>query len=225
MLEAAGIEVVALAGDLDELMRKVARAQAGPRGGRHPDAADAHRRGAGGGPPHAAELPGTGVLVLSQYLDEDYVFTLLGDGTEGVGYLLKDRLTDGDRFVDAARRVAAGESALDPEVVAHLLGRRRAASSPLDDLTERERTVLEEMAEGRSNAAIAAAHVPVRPRRRAPRERDLLQARAAGHRATRTGACWPCSPTCAPEPRRSCRARCRRPRARARRSPPRRCAR
>ena len=101
------------------------------------------------------ELPGTGVLVLSQYLDEDYVFTLLGDGTEGVGYLLKDRLTDGDRFVDAARRVAAGESALDPEVVSHLLGRRRATKSPIDDLTERERTVLEEMAEGRSNQAIA----------------------------------------------------------------------
>src|SRR5262249_46494283 len=62
---------------------------------------------------------------------------------------------DGDRFVDAARRVAAGESALDPEVVSHLLGRRRATKSPVDDLTERERTVLEEMAEGRSNGAIA----------------------------------------------------------------------
>jgi DNA-binding NarL/FixJ family response regulator len=150
-----GIEVVAMAGDLEELMRKVR--------GHKPDLVVADIRMP---PTHTdegleaarrirMEMPGTGVLVLSQYLDEDYVFALLGDGTEGVGYLLKDRLTDGDRFVDAARRVAAGESALDPEVVSHLLGRRRAAKSPVDDLTERERTVLEEMAEGRSNQAIA----------------------------------------------------------------------
>jgi DNA-binding NarL/FixJ family response regulator len=155
LLEADGIEVVALAGDLEELMRKVR--------GHKPDLVVADIRMP---PTHTdegleaarrvrMEFPGTGVLVLSQYLDEDYVFALLGDGTEGVGYLLKDRLTDGDRFVDAARRVANGESALDPEVVAHLLGRRRASSSPLDELTERERTVLEEMAEGRSNQAIA----------------------------------------------------------------------
>src|SRR4051812_50229081 len=70
-----------------------------------------------------AELPGTGVVVLSQYLDEDYVFRLLGNGAEGLGYLLKDRITDGDTFVDAVRRVASGDAALDPEVVAHLLGR------------------------------------------------------------------------------------------------------
>ena len=101
-----------------------------------------------------AELPDTGVLVLSQYLDEDYVFALLGDGAQGLGYLLKDRITDGDAFVDAVRRVAAGEAALDPEVVAHLLGRPRAGG-PLDELNERERTVLGEMAEGRSNQAIA----------------------------------------------------------------------
>jgi DNA-binding NarL/FixJ family response regulator len=155
LLEADGIEVVAMAGDLEELIRKVR--------GHKPDLVVVDIRMP---PTHTdegleaarrirMELPGTGVLVLSQYLDEDYVFALLGDGTEGVGYLLKDRLTDGDRFVDAARRVAAGESALDPEVVSHLLGRRRAAKSPVDDLTERERTVLEEMAEGRSNQAIA----------------------------------------------------------------------
>ena len=88
-----------------------------------------------------AELPDTGVLVLSQYLDEDYVFKLLGDGAQGLGYLLKDRITDGDAFVDAVRRVAAGEAALDPEVVSHLLG-RPAAGGPLDELNERERTVL-----------------------------------------------------------------------------------
>jgi DNA-binding NarL/FixJ family response regulator len=155
LLESDGIEVVAMAGDLEELMRKVR--------GHKPDLAVVDIRMP---PTHTdegleaarrirMELPGTGVLVLSQYLDEDYVFALLGDGTEGVGYLLKDRLTDSDRFVDAARRVAAGESALDPEVVSHLLGRRRATKSPIDDLTERERTVLEEMAEGRSNQAIA----------------------------------------------------------------------
>jgi DNA-binding NarL/FixJ family response regulator len=155
LLESDGVEVVAMAGDLEELMRKVR--------GHKPDLVVVDIRMP---PTHTdegleaarrirMELPGTGVLVLSQYLDEDYVFALLGDGTEGVGYLLKDRLTDGDRFVDAARRVAAGESALDPEVVSHLLGRRRATKSPLDDLTERERTVLEEMAEGRSNTAIA----------------------------------------------------------------------
>ena len=155
LLESDGIEVVAMAGDLEEMMRKVR--------GHKPDLAVVDIRMP---PTHSdegleaarrirMEMPGTGVLVLSQYLDEDYVFTLLGDGTEGVGYLLKDRLTDGDRFVDAARRVAAGESALDPEVVSHLLGRRRATKSPIDDLTERERTVLEEMAEGRSNQAIA----------------------------------------------------------------------
>jgi DNA-binding NarL/FixJ family response regulator len=155
LLESDGIEVAAMAGDLEELMRKVR--------GHKPDLVVVDIRMP---PTHTdegleaarrirMELPGIGVLVLSQYLDEDYVFTLLGDGTEGVGYLLKDRLTDGDRFVDAARRVAAGESALDPEVVSHLLGRRRATKSPIDDLTEREKTVLEEMAEGRSNTAIA----------------------------------------------------------------------
>ena len=103
----------------------------------------------------SAELPATGVLVLSQYLDEDYVFALLGDGAQGLGYLLKDRITDGDSFVDAVRRVAAGDAALDPEVVAHLLGATHSGG-PLDELTDRERTVLGEMAEGRSNQAIAA---------------------------------------------------------------------
>ena len=155
LLEAEGIEVAAMAGDFDELLRKVR--------GHKPDVVISDIRMP---PTHTdeglraarqirEELPGTGVLVLSQYLDEDYAFALLSDGTEGVGYLLKDRLTDGDRFVDAVRRVAAGESALDPEVVSHLLGRRREQSTPLDELTERERAVLAEMAEGRSNSAIA----------------------------------------------------------------------
>jgi DNA-binding NarL/FixJ family response regulator len=155
LLEAEGIEVVAMAADLEELLRKVR--------GHKPDVVISDIRMP---PTHTdeglqaarlirEEFPGTGVLVLSQYLDEDYAYALLSDGTEGVGYLLKDRLTDGDRFVDAVRRVANGESALDPEVVSHLLGRRRDEPTPLDDLTERERAVLSEMAEGRSNAAIA----------------------------------------------------------------------
>jgi DNA-binding NarL/FixJ family response regulator len=155
LLEAEGIEVAAMAGDFDELLRTVR--------GQKPDVVISDIRmpptntdeGLRAARQIREELPGTGVLVLSQYLDEDYAFALLSDGTEGVGYMLKDRLTDGDRFVDAVRRVAAGESALDPEVVSHLLGRRRDEATPLDELTERERAVLGEMAEGRSNAAIA----------------------------------------------------------------------
>ena len=155
VLEAAGIEVVGLAGDYDELIAAVTEAR--------PDVAVVDIRmppthtdeGLRAAKAIRAALPQTGVLVLSQYLDEDYVFALLGDGAERLGYLLKDRITDGDAFVDAVRRVAAGGAALDPEVVAHLLGRSNGGG-PLDDLTERERTVLAEMAEGRSNAAIAA---------------------------------------------------------------------
>ena len=155
VLEASGMDVVALAGDFDSLLAAV--------DAERPDAAVVDIRMP---PTHTdeglraarvirAQRPETGVLVLSQYLDEDYVFALLGDGAQGLGYLLKDRITDGDAFVDAVRRVAAGGAALDPEVVAHLLGRSNGGG-PLDDLTERERTVLAEMAEGRSNAAIAA---------------------------------------------------------------------
>ena len=101
-----------------------------------------------------AELPGTGVLVLSQYVEESYAMDLLADSAEGVGYLLKDRVADVDRFLDAVRRVAEGGSALDPEVVSQMLGRRRR-EDPLEDLTPREREVLSLMAEGRSNASIA----------------------------------------------------------------------
>jgi DNA-binding NarL/FixJ family response regulator len=155
LLEASDIDVVGLAGDLEELMAAVLEQE--------PDVAVVDIRMP---PTHTdeglqaakrirAQRPGTGVLVLSQYLDEDYVFALLGDGAEGLGYMLKDRITDGDAFVDAVRRVAAGEAALDPEVVAHLLGRSNGGG-PLAELTERERTVLAEMAEGRSNNAIAA---------------------------------------------------------------------
>src|SRR5262245_20952470 len=98
--------------------------------------------------------PGTAVLVVSQYVEQEYAAELLADGRGGVGYLLKDRIMDVDDFVDAVRRVAVGGTALDPEVVAQLFSRRQA-EGPLERLTSREREVLALMAEGRSNAAIA----------------------------------------------------------------------
>ena len=103
-------------------------------------------------------VPGLPVLILSQYVEELYAGELLESGPEGVGYLLKDRVADVGDFVDALRRVAAGETVLDPEVVAQLLARRRR-DDPLDTLTPREREVLGLMAEGRSNTAIARAMV------------------------------------------------------------------
>ena len=103
-------------------------------------------------------VPGTPVLVLSQYVEKTYASELLSDGGGGVGSLLKDRVADPAEFVDAARRVAAGGTALDPEVVSQLLG-GRGADSRLSELTPREREVLELIAEGRTNAAIAEALV------------------------------------------------------------------
>jgi DNA-binding NarL/FixJ family response regulator len=100
------------------------------------------------------EVPGLPVLVLSQYVEQLYARELLADGTGGVGYLLKDRVFDSDQFVDAVRRVAAGGTAMDPEVIAKLLARNERRE-PLGALTDREREVLGLMAEGRSNAAIA----------------------------------------------------------------------
>jgi DNA-binding NarL/FixJ family response regulator len=100
-------------------------------------------------------VPGTPVLVLSQYVERQYASELLADGAGGVGYLLKDRVADVREFVDALRRVAGGGTALDPEVVAQLMVRRRR-DDRLAELTPREREVLEAMAEGRTNAGIAA---------------------------------------------------------------------
>jgi DNA-binding NarL/FixJ family response regulator len=100
-------------------------------------------------------VPETAILVLSQYVEERYALELIGSNAEGVGYLLKDRVADVAEFLDAVRRVAGGGTALDPEVVAQLLGRRRRGN-PLEALSPREREVLTLMAEGRSNAAIAA---------------------------------------------------------------------
>jgi DNA-binding NarL/FixJ family response regulator len=155
LLKDAGFDVVAQAGDADDLLRKV-RAH-------KPDVAIVDIRMP---PTHTdeglraaqiirAELPNTAVLVLSQYVEQDYAVQLLSESAEGVGYLLKDRVADVDRFIDAIRRVADGGSALDPEVVSQMLGRRRSAG-PLTELTPREREVISLMAEGRSNHAIAA---------------------------------------------------------------------
>ncbi|GAA0582218.1 response regulator transcription factor [Actinomadura livida] len=100
-------------------------------------------------------LPGTPILVLSQYVEERYATDLIGGGAEGVGYLLKERVADVAEFIDAVRRIAAGGTVIDPEVIGQLLGRRRTGD-PLDALTPREREVLALMAQGRSNGAIAA---------------------------------------------------------------------
>ncbi|MEV5570349.1 response regulator transcription factor [Spirillospora sp. NPDC052269] len=100
------------------------------------------------------QVPGLPVLVLSQYVEQLYARELLADGSGGIGYLLKDRVFDAGQFVDAVRRVAGGGTAMDPEVVARLVARGRD-DSPLGRLTPREREVMELMAQGRSNAAIA----------------------------------------------------------------------
>jgi DNA-binding NarL/FixJ family response regulator len=154
LLEDAGLEVVAQAGDAEDLLRKV--------GAHKPDLAIVDVRMP---PTHTDEglkaavdirerFPSTGVLVLSQYIEESYALELLSENAEGVGYLLKDRVADLDRFVDAVKRVGDGGSALDPEVVSRLLGRRRR-EDPLADISPREKEVLALMAEGRSNHAIA----------------------------------------------------------------------
>jgi len=102
--------------------------------------------------------PGTGVLILSQYNEERYALALIGDRPEGVGYLLKERVGDVDAFLHAVARVAAGGSALDPEIVGRMLGRRRGGGA-LERLSPRERDVLAAMAEGMSNQGIAEALV------------------------------------------------------------------
>jgi DNA-binding NarL/FixJ family response regulator len=103
-------------------------------------------------------VPGTPVLILSQYVEQTYAAELLADGGGGVGYLLKDRVANPDAFIAAVRRVADGGTALDPEAVAQLFARRRG-DAPLDELTPREREVLGLMAEGRSNGGIARSLV------------------------------------------------------------------
>jgi DNA-binding NarL/FixJ family response regulator len=158
LLAEAGFEVVALTGDAEDLLRKalahrpdvvVTDVQMPPGHGDDGLTAALKLR---------AERPETGVLVLSQYYEEHYALDLIGDRPEGVGYLLKERVGDVQVFIDAVRRVAAGGSALDPEVVGRMLGRRRP-DGPLERLSPRERDVLGAMAEGKSNQGIAEALV------------------------------------------------------------------
>jgi DNA-binding NarL/FixJ family response regulator len=154
LLEDAGFDVVGQAGNADQLMLKVRSYS--------PDVAIVDIKMP---PTHTDEglvaakeirtkHPGVGVLVLSQYVEPSYAMELLAESAEGVGYLLKDRVSDVDDFVAAVRRVAEGGSALDPAVVSQLVGRRRG-DDPLGGLTPREREVLGLMAEGRSNEGIA----------------------------------------------------------------------
>src|ERR1700677_1987727 len=157
LLESAGFEVLATAGDGDALVAVVEREQ--------PDVVIADVRMP---PTHTDEgiraalairgrWPDIAILVLSQYVEERYAADLLSANTSSVGYLLKDRVADVTQFLDALRRVAAGGTALDPQGVAQLLLRRGA--DPMEALTQRERDVLTLMAEGRSNAEIGAALV------------------------------------------------------------------
>jgi DNA-binding NarL/FixJ family response regulator len=157
VLEEAGFEVVGVAGDAEDLLRK-ARAH-------HPDVVIADIQM----PPDLTDdglravqqirsrQPDVGVVVLSQFLEDRYALDLVGESAQGVGYLLKDRVGDLALFIDAVRRVAHGGSALDPEVVQRMVGRRR--DGPLDELTPGDLEVLKLMAEGRSNQGIADALV------------------------------------------------------------------
>ncbi|HXB16728.1 MAG TPA: response regulator transcription factor [Solirubrobacteraceae bacterium] len=158
LLGEAGFDVVGQAGDAEAFLRKALAHK--------PDVAVVDIQM----PPGKADdglraaielrraLPETGVLVLSQYYEEDYALDLIGDSAEGVGYLLKERVGDVDAFRDSVARVASGGSALDPEVVGRMLGRRRR-EGPLDELSPRERDVLGHLAEGKSNQGIADALV------------------------------------------------------------------
>jgi DNA-binding NarL/FixJ family response regulator len=154
LLTEAGFDVVAQAGDADDVLRKGLA--------HHPDVLVAD----GQMPPHreddglraALELrrqrPETAVLILSQFYEEHYALDLIGERPEGVGYLLKERVGDVEAFVQAVARVAAGGSALDPVVVGRMLG-RRPSTDPVAQLSARERDVLGAMAEGKSNRGIA----------------------------------------------------------------------
>ncbi|HVX44153.1 MAG TPA: response regulator transcription factor [Mycobacteriales bacterium] len=158
LLEEDGAEVVAAVADGEALLRAVKEQQ--------PDVCVCDVRmpptftdeGIKAGLVIRRQWPKVGVLVLSQYVEERYAVDLIAGETRGVGYLLKDRVADVAEFLDALRRVAAGGTALDPEVVGQLLARSRHRD-PLDSLTARERDVLTLMAEGRTNAAIAAGLV------------------------------------------------------------------
>jgi DNA-binding NarL/FixJ family response regulator len=154
ILDRAGLEVVAQAGTADDFLRR-ARAH-------KPDVAVVDIQMPPGNTDDGlraalelrSERPETGVVVLSQFFEEAYAVNLIGDRPEGVGYLLKERVGDVSVFIDAVSRVAAGGTALDPEIVARMMGRRRDRG-PLEALSPRDLEVLSEMAEGKSNRGIA----------------------------------------------------------------------
>lgn len=154
LLEHAGMAVVGTAGTATELVRVVERTT--------PDVVITDIKmppgleddGLKAAQQIRASHPNIGVVVLSQYLDDRFILQLVGDRADGIGYLLKEKVANPSVVIDAVNRVAAGESALDPDVIGLLVGRKRVAS-PLDELTPREREVLALMAEGRSNAGIA----------------------------------------------------------------------
>jgi DNA-binding NarL/FixJ family response regulator len=157
LLEDSGIDVVATAGDAGQLLALVAAER--------PDVVITDIRM----PPGRADdgllaalkirasNPGIGVIVLSQYVQRQYALELLGDDPSGVGYLLKQRVGDVERFCSDVRRVGDGGTVLDPEVVENMLARSHVADRAIDRMTERQREVLGLVAEGRSNAAIASA--------------------------------------------------------------------
>ena len=154
LLEDAGFEVVGQAGNADELLLKVRSYS--PRAAivdirMPPSFTDEGLRAAR---EIREKYPGTGVIVLSQYVEPDYALELLSQSPDGVGYLLKDRISDVDEFTAAVRRVGEGGSALDAAIVSRLVGRSRV-DDPIARLTPREREVLEQMAQGRSNQAIS----------------------------------------------------------------------
>jgi DNA-binding NarL/FixJ family response regulator len=158
LLEARGFDVVAAVDNGPQLVRELVT--------RRPDVAVVDVRlppsyrdeGLRAALDARKEVPGLPVLVLSQYVEQLYARELLADGRGGIGYLLKDRVSDVDQFIEAVQRVASGGTALDPTVVAKLLNSKQR-SLPLDRLSPREREVLSYMAQGLSNAAVAAAMV------------------------------------------------------------------
>jgi DNA-binding NarL/FixJ family response regulator len=158
LLVEAGFDIVAQAGDAEDFLRKaiahrpdVAIVDIEMPPGREDDGLRAALE-------LRDRLPKMGVVVLSNHYDETYALDLIGDSPEGVGYLLKERFGDMQMFTDAVARVAAGGCALDPEVVGRMLGRRRS-EGPLDELSPREREVLAQLAQGKSNRGIAEALV------------------------------------------------------------------
>jgi DNA-binding NarL/FixJ family response regulator len=173
VLTEQGFEVIGQMDNAEDLVRRV--------GGLQPDVAIVDIRmpptntdeGLRAAQEIGEQHPEVGVMVLSQYLDSSYAMRLLEEGTAGRGYLLKDRVADLDSFAASVTRVGEGGSVIDPEVVSSLVGRKREAG-PLDELSDREREILELMAQGRSNQGISERLV-VSPRTIESHVRTILQ--------------------------------------------------